>query len=692
MISRQYPAAVFLAVAPIVVLTGCAGGGGGGGGSTVVTPPSPPAPPPPAPPPPSPPPTPQAIAFQGPYSDIQPKAGAFTVSPAASASSKAVITVTDPDVAAPTSFEQINFSGNETIRVQYSANGLAYDVTFPASGFQGKSDVAFGSKTDPVSTWSVNNNQFLLYSLQVGTPSTGPGSSRTFSKYAALTEWIYPSSPKTYGFEIIGSQTSNASMPNTGTAHYSGEAFEANIYSATGPRPTEPVGKLGTVSLDVDFAKRAGAVSGEIDFTDATLKFYADLSGASFTSRPGRSSVKYPVSNTVGYGIAPVTISGSFFGGAGAGAAEAAGIFSADGLLTGGFVASATGGVPAGPVAPAPALPPAAVIASYESPFAAFGSSFNSSSPNPAIGSGSVCQTGDASCGSTDYAGITHAAVVTIDDPDGSTGSNPINFNGDELVSGFHLGVDSYRPTPRTSTTETLTRASPNTAFARTIQLTTWQYTEDNGTAVRNFSHYLTTIALQVGARPNAGSLATGQAANYAGLIRADNCDPASSTCGGQFQLIGQQTAAADMPHTGSAAFDGEAYGYVVPATGGSAAVATAGRDFLAAAHLNVDFTKTTGAITGTINDALYQAGGSTAAPAFSISFSANISGGRFEGAATGSGFTTQTGANDPYSGKVAGAFYGPSSNPAKEAAGVFALKSATTNGGVVGGFVTRRP
>jgi hypothetical protein len=156
------------------------------------------------------------------------------------------------------------------------------------------------------------------------------------------------------------------------------------------------------------------------------------------------------------------------------------------------------------------------------------------------------------------------------------------------------------------------------------------------------------------------------------------------------FQLMGVPTTAVDMPHTGSATFTGESFGQFIPTSGASTLFGTA---FLGAATLNVDFSKTTGAITGVVDNTAQ----TSAADAlrFRMTFTADISGSKFSGTTTAANAATGTALPTPMTGNVQGAFYGPTAAAATEAGGTFSANGPfnvnSTSAGLIGGFVAGR-
>jgi hypothetical protein len=160
---------------------------------------------------------------------------------------------------------------------------------------------------------------------------------------------------------------------------------------------------------------------------------------------------------------------------------------------------------------------------------------------------------------------------------------------------------------------------------------------------------------------------------------------------------MGLATAANEMPAAGSATFRGTSVGRITGAPNGWSSDDRKFFDFQGDVTLDVDFAKTTGAVTGRIGatgDPTVSA--TSALKPFSLSFTADRNGSGFSAnALTVSGVPVPSGTT----GRVDGQFYGPGADAATEAAGVFVVDgpatadphAAGTPPHIEGGFVAGR-
>ena len=269
------------------------------------------------------------IALQGPYAF-------FSASPASAAAAPSngsglTVTITDPDVAAPTGIEQIDFSGNETVRVQ----AAGYDHTFVPLEGQGAKLVLVASITlgENVSSWQSGANGLTIYRFTSVAPQ-GPS-------YAVVGEWSTLSSAasasaifnaQTGGYFVMGKET-GADLPAAGSATYTGGAVGRYLQTGAASVPF-----LARASITANFASTSGAVTGTIlaptyasDVVGPVfaVNFTADRTGSRFTSSSATATGDVSASGAV---------QGGFYGPA---AAQAAGVFSFTGQgqgLVGGFV------------------------------------------------------------------------------------------------------------------------------------------------------------------------------------------------------------------------------------------------------------------------------------------------------------------------------------------------------------------
>jgi hypothetical protein len=275
--------------------------------------------------------------------------------------------------------------------------------------------------------------------------------------------------------------------------------------------------------------------------------------------------------------------------------------------------------------------------------------------------------------------------TVTITDNDGAASFGAVQFDGKQSVRvQLTYGAAVFDETFAASNylgnaPSNDPRAGLSTA-ARTVSLSSWEIAR-TGSAADGF--YILGLNKGTGAAPSFVSLS--ELRSVSGVQNLPYLD--------SFQLLGTATPAASMPVTGSAAYSGEAFGQFIPVSG-----ASFGSPFLASAVMNVDFTKTAGAISGTIDNVAQSK--ATDALRFTLSFTADISGSGFTGTASavnahGGTALPAVGQNGGFAGlqgPIQGAFYGPSSSPAAEAGGTFALVGSQYKtlpfAAMTGGFV----
>jgi hypothetical protein len=351
--SPTSPAAFCLAAS--LALAGCAGGGGGGGVAPVT------------------PTGPASLTLTGPSVGLllstagaPPDGAHFNVSvgPTHAAGEDLKVTVTDPDVAAPTGFSQINFNGNETIRVQQASTG--FDETFTASQYQGPVFTLINDSAGrPLfySQWGTGadsagfQNVFRIVQLNKGPYVDRVGATPVIAnnptQYVFLTEvgGVQGGSNHQGSLQLIGAATTD--MPTTGTLHFDGQAY-GQAFEGHSPVPEGGLSTLqGTpfvarAVMDVDIAGKT--VSGTINSptyqtplfgpppgTPFTVTFTGALSGAQFS---GPAAATWHATGMTG------TVNGGFYGPA---AAEAGDVFAltstattgdaAGDRIAGGFVA-----------------------------------------------------------------------------------------------------------------------------------------------------------------------------------------------------------------------------------------------------------------------------------------------------------------------------------------------------------------
>lgn len=259
-----------------------------------------------------------------------------------------------------------------------------------------------------------------------------------------------------------------------------------------------------------------------------------------------------------------------------------------------------------------------------------------------------------------------HQSIKVDDAPDGG---------------GVTLASADFRATP------TADPRSGLSSGARTLPLTTWESTGIvtlTGQTGVTGGFYI--YGLEKGLPGSLSALSYVSLAEWQGQSTSNNGAPPWR---GGFVLIGDQSALADMPKTGTAVFNGEAFGRL-GSSGGF------GSPFLGSVTMNVDFSKTTGAITGSIDNSLQSKPGDALRLAINFSADINPHGPSFSGTATAANANGGTALTAPMTGTVAGAFFGPTARPASEAGGVFSLgitptqvayaSSQTLSGGFVAG------
>lgn len=272
---------------------------------------------------------------------------------------------------------------------------------------------------------------------------------------------------------------------------------------------------------------------------------------------------------------------------------------------------------------------------------------------------------------SASQATATPAATVTITDNDGAAGFGAVKFDGRQSVR-VQIPSLSIDDTFAASTAVSAPARDPRSGLssaAGTVSLTSWESKRGNNDPAGFYIY-----GLQKGA-PGTPLAATSYVSLGEWNTAAASGGPVASQTGA-FVLLG--TATPIMPVNGGATFSGQAYGRYV--AGGSSSV-----PFLGVASLTVDFARSAGALTGSVDNAAYS--NASDALRFTLLFSADLTGANFTGAATASnahGGTLLPAAG--MSGPIQGSFFGPAAN---EAGATFAL----TGGGAAlnGGFVASR-
>jgi len=289
----------------------------------------------------------------------------------------------------------------------------------------------------------------------------------------------------------------------------------------------------------------------------------------------------------------------------------------------------------------------------------------------------------DVQGGASQAGGAGPNVTVTITDANGVASLGAVKFDGHQAVQVQYSSTNlnqTFQPSNFVGNAPAHDPRAGLSATARTVALSSWEASLANVPGFPNafYGFYL------FGLRKGPG----GATPAYVALSESQTTIPALvSNIADSFQLIGAPTADVDMPHTGSATFTGESFGRLIP--GGN----TFGTPFLAAATLNVDFSKTAGAITGVIDNTAQT---SAADPLrFHMTFAADVSGSKFGGAATAANAATGTALPASMTGNVQGAFYGPTAAAATEAGGTFALSgpahASSPADVLVGGFVAGR-
>ncbi len=279
-----------VALGVTVCLAACGGGGGGGG---VAPAPSP-----------TPPPAPVALTMTG--AAARQTIIRFSITTGAPTAPGAVtVTITDPDVAAPTGLNQINFDGDETIQIQVppSTAPATYTPELLRPG-------STSSWTITTSTTSGSASAFLNV-------LSGPTRYVRMANFGDSTDNGGVGNGSSNGYAPFGVPTPAADMPRTGSARFTGLA-----YGSFNARP---------VTVDVDFA--AATLAGSINAASdpEQLTFSAPISGVNFS---GSATMR----NLNGTQAGQVT--GSFYG---PGAAELGGAYSVPSggpTAYGGFVAA----------------------------------------------------------------------------------------------------------------------------------------------------------------------------------------------------------------------------------------------------------------------------------------------------------------------------------------------------------------
>lgn len=252
------------AIGIALLLTGC-GGGGGGGGSPAPTPS--PTPPPAA-----------ALNMSG--------AGArqsiirFSINTGAPTAPGAVtVSITDPDVAAPTGLHQINFDGDETIQIQVPPSTAP--ATYTPAQLRAGSTSAW-TVTTPTTAGSVSASLSVL---------SGPTRYVRMANFTDATDNGGVGNGSTNGYAAFGVTTPSAEMPRTGTARFTGLS-----YGSFNARP---------VTVDVDFAgaSLAGSINSASDAEQLT--FAAPINGVNFSGAATYRNIN---------GTQTGQVTGSFYG------------------------------------------------------------------------------------------------------------------------------------------------------------------------------------------------------------------------------------------------------------------------------------------------------------------------------------------------------------------------------------------
>jgi hypothetical protein len=213
------------------------------------------------------------------------------------------------------------------------------------------------------------------------------------------------------------------------------------------------------------------------------------------------------------------------------------------------------------------------------------------------------------------------AATVTITDNDGAAGFGAVKFNGRQSVR-VQIPSLSIDDTFAASTAVSVPTRDPRSGLspaAGTVSLTSWESKRGNNDPAGFYIY-----GLQKGA-PGTPLAATSYVSLGEWNTAAASGGPVASQTGA-FVLLG--TATPIMPVNGGATFSGQAYGRYV--AGGSGSI-----PFLGAASLTVDFARSAGALTGSVDNAAYS---NPSDPLrFTLLFSGDLNGANFTGAATAS-------------------------------------------------------
>jgi hypothetical protein len=259
-------------------------------------------------------------------------------------------------------------------------------------------------------------------------------------------------------------------------------------------------------------------------------------------------------------------------------------------------------------------------------------------------------------------------AVITVSTPEvpNPTSESQLSFDGSETINvKFTAGGLNYNVTWGPSNfTGTSNVSFTGTSSTLSTPVSTW-----------NVSNNLFQVfELQTGTPTNSSPTYS----KYSRLTEWTYPGSPSPTYG--YQIIGDVTPVANMPTAGTASYAGQAYGQ---ADNVSASTAGVIEHFTGTVMLNVNFSSAT--LNGGITDIHVSAGGDPNLERSVIGFNGTISGNTFSGTVLASGPGVQNTALSS-NGTFKGGFYGPSSSPAAEAAGVFAASS-----NVVGGFVAKK-
>ena len=280
--SLSVPMVPFMRSSARLVLLSCACalvsacGGGGGGGMSPAPAAAPPAPATP-------------LAMTG--AAITWQIIRFSTSTGTPSAPGAVtVTITDPDVAAPTRLDQINFDGDETIQIQVPPS-TAPATYAPAQLTAGST--SSWSVTTPTASGSVSASLKIL---------SGPTRYVRMANFGSATDNGGVGNGRTDGYAAFGVPATSADMPLTGSARFTGLS-----YGSLDARP---------VTVDVNFAAAtlSGSINTAADSTQVT--FTAPISGANFEGTAAYRDVN---------GTQAGKVSGSFFG---PGAAELGGVYS----------------------------------------------------------------------------------------------------------------------------------------------------------------------------------------------------------------------------------------------------------------------------------------------------------------------------------------------------------------------------